>query len=162
MSDLSAEEIRIVEFGEEDAEELSELFRAVWLLATDYPEAWRKKRMYTRDQVVSDMRNGYHYFGSRLQGKIVGVYKAKITEKGLIGEQQTVAPVCRGTGMASAMYIQFIEYGRKHGCQRVYCNILAGQDAGERLMQKFQFRPWGEPYEQHPGMLVQLYERPLE
>ncbi|MHA1959416.1 MAG: N-acetyltransferase family protein [Candidatus Thorarchaeota archaeon] len=161
MRDLSAEEIRIVEFGEEDAEELSELFKAVWPLATEYPEAWRKKRIYTEDQIIADMRNDYHYFGSRLEGKIVGVYKAKITEKGLIGEQQTVSPVCRGTGMASAMYIQFAEYGRAHGCPRVYCNILAGQDAGERLMRKFGFRPWGEPYEQYPGMTVQLYERPL-
>ncbi|MHA2212898.1 MAG: hypothetical protein ACW992_07045, partial [Candidatus Thorarchaeota archaeon] len=99
MRDLSAEEIRIVEFGEEDAEELSELFKAVWPLATEYPEAWRKKRIYTEDQIIADMRNDYHYFGSRLEGKIVGVYKAKITEKGLIGEQQTVSPVCRGTGM---------------------------------------------------------------
>jgi GNAT superfamily N-acetyltransferase len=161
MSELPAEEIRIVEFTEEDAREISEIFRQVWPLATEYPEHWRKKRMYSPDQIIQDMRSGYHYFGSRLQGRIVGVYKAMVTEKGLFGEHQTVRPECRTSGLASAMYIQFADYGRAHGCKRNYCNILVGQDVGERLMRKFGFTPWGEPYEQDEGMLVQMYERSL-
>ncbi|MGY5878841.1 MAG: GNAT family N-acetyltransferase [Candidatus Thorarchaeota archaeon] len=161
MSELPAEEIRIIEFGEEDAKELSELFRQVWPLAKDYPAHWRKTRMYTVDQIIQDMNNGFHYFGSRLQGSIVGVYKAKITEKGLFGEHQTVRPECRTSGLASAMYLQFAEYGIAHGCERNYCNILVGQEVSERLMKKFGFAPWGEPYEQTTGMMVQMYERPL-
>jgi hypothetical protein len=117
--------------------------------------------MYSQEQVIQEMREGYHFFGSRLKGKIVGVYKAKITEQGLLGEQQTVNEECRDTGLASAMYIQFAEYGRKHGCIRNYCNILVGQIVGEKLMKKFGFRPWGGPYEQVEGMWVQRYERPL-
>lgn len=162
MSDLPPERIRIVEFGEHDAEEIAELFRDVWPLAEEYPEHWRKKRMFTPVQIREDMQNGYHYFGARLEGRIVGLYKAIITDKGLYGEHQTVRPECRGTGLASAMYIQFAEYGRAHGCKRNYCNILVGQEVGERLMERFGFRPWGEPYEQAEGMLVQLYERPLD
>ncbi|MHA1768873.1 MAG: GNAT family N-acetyltransferase [Candidatus Thorarchaeota archaeon] len=162
MSDLPPEEIRIIEFGEEDAEEISELFRQVWPLAKEYPEHWRKKRMYTPEQIIAEMREGYHYFGSRLGGKIVGLYKAIITDKGLYGEHQTVRPECRTTGLASAMYMQFAEYGRAHDCKRNYCNILVGQKASEHLMEKFGFRPWGEPYEQAEGMLVQMYERPLD
>ncbi|TFG98022.1 hypothetical protein E4H12_07195 [Candidatus Thorarchaeota archaeon] len=161
MSNLPAEEIRIIEFGEEDAKEISDLFRQVWPLANEYPEHWRKKRMYTVDQIRQDMKDGFHYFGSRLQGSIVGVYKAKITEKGLFGEHQTVRPECRTSGLASAMYLQFAEYGIRNGCQRNYCNILVGQEVGERLMKKFRFVPWGEPYEQTIGMMVQMYERPL-
>ena len=161
MMEIPEEEIRIVELTEDDAEEISALFRHVWPMAEDYPEIWRKKRMYTREQVLEDMKNGYHYFGSRLQGRIVGLYKAKITDKGLFGEHQTVAPACRTSGLASAMYIQFAEYGRAHGCTRNYCNILVGQEASERLMERFGFRQWGEPYEQIEGMLVQMYERPL-
>lgn len=162
MSDYPAEEIRIIEFGEEDAEEISELFRQVWPLAVEYPDHWRRRRMYSAEQVREEMRNGFHYFGSRLGGKIVGLYKAIVTEKGLYGEHQTVRPECRATGLASAMYIQFAEYGRAMGCKRNYCNILVGQEVGERLMKRFGFRPWGEPYEQAEGMLVQLYERPLD
>ncbi len=162
MSDIPAEEIRVIEFTEEDADEISELFRQVWPLANEYPESWRKKRMYTPDQIISDMRSGYHYFGSRLQGQIVGVYKAIITDDGLYGEHQTVRPECRATGLASAMYIQFAEYGRTHRCKRNYCNILVGQEIGEKLMKKYGFRLWGEPFEQDKGMLVQKYERPLE
>ncbi len=161
LSDLPAEEICIIEFAEIDAIEISELFRQVWPLATEYPEHWRKKRMYSPEQIVQDMRSGYHYFGSRLQGKIVGLYKAIITEKGLYGEHQTVRPECRNSGLASAMYLQFAEYGKEHGCIRNYCNILVGQEIGEKLMKKFGFTPWGEPYEQAEGMLVQLYERSL-
>ncbi len=159
MKDVPAEDISIIEFVEEDAAEISELFELVWSLATEYPEHWRKKRMYSPDQIIEDMRNGYHYFGGRFEGKIVGLYKAKITEKGLFGEHQTVHPKCRSTGLASAMYIQFAEYGRSHGCIRNYCNILVGQEVGEKLMKKFGFHPWGDPYEQAEGMLVQMYER---
>ncbi len=162
MADWPPEKIRIIEFREEDAEEISELFREVWPGAIDYPESWRKKRQYSPEQIIEDMRNGYHYFGARLEGRIVGVYKAKITEKGLYGEHQTVVRGCRGTGLASAMYRQFSEYGRAHGCKRNYCNILVGQDIALRLMDKFGFRPWGKPYEQDEGMLVQMYEKPLE
>ncbi len=161
MSELPAEEILILEFSEEDAKEISELFRQVWFLATEYPEHWRKQRMYTPEQIIEDMRAGNHYFGSRLQGTIVGLYKAKITEKGLYGEHQTVRPECRTSGLASAMYLQFAEYGLEHGCQRNYCNILEGQEVGERLMKKFGFIPWGSPFEQAEGMMVQMYERPL-
>jgi len=161
MAELRPEEIRIIEFTEEDAIEISELFKQVWPLATEYPEHWRKKRMYTPSQIVDDIRFGFHYFGSRLNGVIVGLYKAKITEKGLFGEHQTVRPECRGSGLASAMYLQFAEYGRANGCKRNYCNILVGQEIGEKLMKKFGFQPWGEPYYQSEGMLVQMYERIL-
>ncbi|NWF95458.1 MAG: GNAT family N-acetyltransferase [Candidatus Thorarchaeota archaeon] len=161
MTRRDNEHIRIVEFGEEHAEEISELFRTVWPLLSEYPESWRKKRCYTAQQIVEDMRNGYHYFGARLRGRIVGVYKAIRTEKGLYGEQQTVVPECRDSGLASAMYVQFAEYGRQLGCVRNYCNILVGHEIGERLMKKFGFRPWGEPYYQDEGMLVQMYERLL-
>jgi L-amino acid N-acyltransferase YncA len=161
MEEYPAEEIRIIEFVEEDAEEISDLFRQVWPLATEYPEHWRNQRMYTPEQIIEEMKNGYHYFGSRLQGRIVGLYKAKITDEGLYGEHQTVRPECRASGLDSAMYIQFADYGRAHGCKRNYCNILVGQEAGEKLMNKFGFRPWGKPYEQSAGMLVQMYERLL-
>ncbi len=161
MQEFPAEEIRIIEFKEEDAEDISELFKQVWPLATEYPEHWRQSRMMSPAQISEEMRSGYHYFGSRLQGRIVGLYKAKITEKGLYGEHQTVRPECRATGLASAMYMQFAEYGREHGCKRNYCNILVGQEAGEKLMKKFDFQPWGNPYYQSEGMLVQMYERLL-
>ena len=161
MEDIPEEDISIVEFSEQEVNEISELFKQVWPLAKEYPEHWRKKRMYSPEQVIADMRNGYHYFGSRLHGRIVGLYKAKITDKGLYGEHQTVRPECRATGLASAMYLQFAEYGRAHGCKRNYCNILDGQEIGEKLMVRFGFRPWGDPYEQTEGMMVQLYERIL-
>jgi len=161
MEGIPPEEIRIIEFSEADANEISELFRQVWPLAKEYPEQWRIKRMYTPEQIIEEMRNGYHYFGSRLQGRIVGLYKAIITDKGLYGEHQTVRPECRTTGLASAMYIQFADYGRALGCKRNYCNILVGQEVGEKLMKKYGFRPWGDPYEQSEGMLVQMYERLL-
>lgn len=161
MAELPPEEIKIIEFTEEDAEEISRLFRQVWPLAKEYPKHWREKRMYTPQQIIEEMRSGYHYFGSRLGGKIVGVYKAIITEKGLFGEHQTVSPMCRASGLASAMYMQFEQYAREHECPRVYCNILVGQTTSEHLMKKFGFKPWGKPYEQAPGMLVQMYEKPV-
>lgn len=161
MAHIPEDEIKIVEFREEDAPEISALFRQAWPVALEYPEFWRKKRMYTPEQILEDMKEGYRYFGARLRGRIVGVYKAIVTEKGLFGEHQTVSPECRATGLASAMYIQFAEYGKKLGCKRNYCNILVGQEVSRRLMERFGFCPWGEPYEQAPGMLVQMYERRL-
>ena len=162
MAEIPEEEIRIIEFSEDDAEELSQLFKEIWPQELDYPEVWRKRRMYSPEKIIEELRSGYHYFGSRLKGEIVGVYKTKITEKGLLGEQQTVRRECRDTGLASAMYSQFIEYARQHNCKRNYCNILVGQKVGIRLMKKYGFVPWGEPYEQIEGMWVQMYERPVD
>jgi GNAT superfamily N-acetyltransferase len=155
------ESVRIMEFSKQDAGEISELFKQVWPLLTEYPEAWRRKRCYSPEKIVREMHNGYHYFGARLRGRIVGVYKARVTKKGLYGEHQTVVPSCRDSGLASAMYIQFAEYGRARGCRRNYCNILVGSEIGEHLMQKFGFRPWGKPYYQDKDLLVQMYERLL-
>ncbi len=161
MVEIPDEDIRIIEFSKDDAVEISQLFKEVWPDATEYPVDWRKERMYSPEQIIEEMQNGYHYFGGRLQGKIVGLYKTIIPDKGLYGEHQTVSYVCLRTGLASAMYIQFAEYGKKHGCVRNYCNILVGSDVGEKLMKKFGFHPWGDPYEQYEGMMVQMYERVL-
>ncbi len=42
------------------------------------------------------MQKGYHYFGIRIGDKLAGLYKAIITEKGLLGEHQAVDPDFRG------------------------------------------------------------------
>jgi len=154
------EPIEIVEFGEEDAPELAELFAAVWPHAEEYPPAWRRKRCLTPQQIVEEMRIGYHYFGARLEGRIAGVYKALLTLKGCLGEHQTVHPDFRRRGLVRAMYHQFIEFARRHGAPCNYCNILVSQRGMRRLVEAFGFRPQGPPYEQAPGMLVQLYLRP--
>ncbi len=152
----------VEELTKEDAKEIEKLYKEVWLKAYEYPEGWRRKRAYSEKQIKEDMDNGYHYFGVRIKGKLVGVYKASITPYGCFGEQQAILPEYNGMGIASAMYRQFIEFARKNKCERNYVNILVGQKSSERLMEKFSFRKVGKPYEQYPGMLVQMYERKVE
>ncbi|MHC1579613.1 MAG: GNAT family N-acetyltransferase [Candidatus Alkanophagales archaeon] len=152
----------VIELGKEDAEEIERVFREVWPRAYEYPEGWRRKRTMTAEQIRKEMDEGYHYFGVRVGGRLVGVYKAKITERGCFGEQQSILPEFRNRGIASAMYEQFIEFARRNKCKVNYVNILVGQESGERLVRKFGFRKVGKPYEQYPGMLVQMWEREVE
>jgi GNAT superfamily N-acetyltransferase len=149
----------VKELSKEDAAEIEAVFREVWSRAEEYPEEWRKKRMLRKEEIEEDIDTDYHYFGVRVDGRLVGVYKASITEEGCFGEQQAILPNYSGRGIASAQYEQFIEYAKQNGCKKNYVNILVGQQSGERLVEKFGFRKRGKPYEQWKGVLVQMYER---
>jgi GNAT superfamily N-acetyltransferase len=150
------------EFGEEDCAELERLYRTVWPTAVDYPEHWRKRRMLTADQVAEEMRNGIRFFGVRDEGKIVGVYKARISEEECFGEHQTILPSHRGSGIASLMYDQFKGLARAKGCRINSVNVLTGQKPTLKLVEKHGFHKVGDPFEQSPGMLVQRYERRVD
>lgn len=150
---------KVEEFTEKDAEELSELMKKVWPKALEYPKEWRKKRTLTREQIVEEMRKGYHYFGIRLDGKIVGFYKLSIIGDECFGEHQTIHPTYRGQGLASAMYEQLLQYAKQKGCKKVFVNVLTTQTASIKCVNKFGFKKKGEPYEQAKGMLVQMYEK---
>jgi hypothetical protein len=151
----------VKELSEEDAAEIEALFKRVWPFAYEYPEEWRERRMLNKEQIIKEMRNGYHYFGIRVHGKLVGLYKALITDKGLFGEHQSVDPDYRGLGLATAMYNQFMNYARKNNLKKVYVNILASQIASRKIVEKMGFHKEGKEFEQAKGMKVQTYAKPL-
>lgn len=152
----------MVEFDEGDAEELSRLFKRVWPTATEYPEHWRKKRILTSEQVVDEMSRGFRFFGAKDEGRIVGVYKARILEDDCFGEHQTILESCRGSGLGSWMYDQFKDLARREGCRINSVNALVGQEATLRMIEKHGFHKVGEPFEQSQGMLVQRFEREVD
>lgn len=73
------------------------------------------------------MDSGYRYFGIRVRGKIVGMYKARFRGDGCFGEHQSIHPDYRGRGLARLMYEQLFRFARRNNCKRVYVNILASQ-----------------------------------
>ncbi|MHC1635045.1 MAG: GNAT family N-acetyltransferase [Candidatus Methanospirareceae archaeon] len=153
---------KVIRLGKEDAKDISTLFKEVWLKAYEYPEEWRKKRAMSEEEIKKEMDQGYYYFGVRIDGKLVGVYKASITTRGCFGEQQAVLPEYCGQGVASAMYEQFFKFAKEKKCKVNYVNILIGQKSGEKMMKKYNFYKTGEPWQQIPGMWVQTYERKVE
>lgn len=153
------EPIRIVEFTQHDAPEIADLLVVVWPNAAEYPSLWRRKRCLSTEQIIEEMRTGYHYFGARLQGRVAGLYKAHLTADGLLGEHQTVHPDFRHRGLVRAMYEQFIACAQTMGAAANLCNILVSQESMCRLVESYGFRSKDSPYEQAPGMLVQLYRR---
>lgn len=156
------EETRVVEFTEHDALEISALFALVWSKASQIPPEWRQKRVLTAEQIIEEMRSGYRYFGARIDGKIVGLYKTSLTPEGLLGEHQTVHPTYRHRGLVRAMYRQFIRLAQQIGASANLCNILYSQHTMRKVVEQFGFEPHGDPYEQAPGMLVQLYKRSVD
>jgi hypothetical protein len=155
-------EADVKELSEQDAIEIERLFKRVWSTAYEYPEEWREQRMLTKERIVKEMRNGYHYFGIKINDKLIGLYKALITDNGLFGEHQSVDPDYRGLGLATAMYRQFINHARRHGLKRVYVNILASQIASRKIVEKMGFSKKGKEFEQARGMKVQTYEKLLQ
>jgi GNAT superfamily N-acetyltransferase len=156
---LNRMEWQVLRLQEEDAKELETLLRAVWSQAYAYPLAWRKKRSLTKKEILSEMRSGVNYFGVKIDGKIVGMYKAIVTYYGLLGEHQSILPKHRGKGLARAMYQQFQQYAREKNCKRVYMNVLAKEGRYKKFVERMGFKPVGKPYEQTRGLLVQMYER---
>jgi hypothetical protein len=149
----------VEELGQPDAEDIETLFKTVWSQATEYPPEWRKKRMLKADEIVEEMKTGFHYFGIRLEGRLVGVYKARIRGDICQGEHQSIDPRCRAGGLAKAMYDQFIDLATKANCRTNAVNILIGHETSERCVRRYSFKKVGEPFEQCRGMLVQRYER---
>lgn len=154
-------DIIIEELTEDDAPEIAELMALVWLKADHIPLTWRHKRVLTPEQIIDEMRNDFHYFGARIKGQIAGFYKVISKPEGLLGEHQTVHPNFRHRGLVRAMYRQFITYAQELKVPANLCNILSVHTTMRKLVESFGFLPEGPPYEQAPGMLVQLYKRPI-
>jgi len=157
--EAKSEKIEVKELSETDAPEIEALLKRVWSIAYEYPEDWRKRRILTDKQILKEMQKGCHYFGIRIGNKLRGVYKALVTDNGLLGEHQTVDPDYRGLGLATAMYHQFIGFAKQSNCKKVYVNILANQTASRKIMEKMGFRKKGREYEQAKGMAVQIYQK---
>ncbi len=157
-----AKEHRVILLSKEEAKDISSLYKEVWPKAYEYPEEWREKRAMSEEEIKKEMDSGYFFFGVRINGKLVGIYKASITNRGCLGEQQAVLPGYSDQGVASAMYAQFYEFAKANKCKVNYVNILAGNEPCERAMEKFNFYKTGEPWEQSKGMLVQTYERKVD
>lgn len=149
------------ELGPSDAKDVEGLFRVVWPQAKEYPEEWRRKRMLSAEEIVEEMESGYRYFGMRLEGRIVGVYKARIRGDICFGEHQSIHPECRVAGLAEAMYDQFFELAERTNCRKNVVSILIGHGIGELCVGRYSFQKAGEPFEQSKGMLVQRYEREI-
>jgi GNAT superfamily N-acetyltransferase len=156
-------QFRVEELGETDVSEISNLLREVWLdNADEYPTEWRKSRALNPRQIAEEMEEGYCFFGIRMNNRLVGVYKALITDEGLFGEHQSVHPNYRKQGIATAMYEHFINYAKMHNCRKVYVNILLNQTASRRIVENMGFYEKGEPFEQSEGMMVQTYEKQVQ
>ncbi len=158
----TGEKRRAIKLSEEDAKDISALYKEVWHKAYEYPKEWREKRAISEAEIKSEMDSSYFFFGVRIEGKLVGVYKASITARGCFGEQQAVHPEYSAQGVASAMYEQFYEFAKANKSAVNYVNILAGNEPCERAMKRFNFYKTGEPWEQSKGMLVQTYERKVD
>ena len=156
------EDIHIELLSEADAKEIATLLALVWPQAEHIPMAWRQKRVLSTEAVIDEMHAGIRYFGARLDGDIVGFYKILETPEGLLGEHQTVHPDYRHRGLVRAMYRQFITYAQQLQAPGNLCNILQNHHTMRALVESFGFKPKGAPYEQAPGMVVQLYFRPLD
>jgi hypothetical protein len=153
-------DIYIEKLTPKDAGEISQLMALVWLKAIHIPVEWRQKRVLTSPEIVTEMQSGYDYFGVRIESRIAGFYKTVLKPEGLLGEHQTVHPDFRHRGLVRAMYRQFIAYANELHAPANLCNILYDHHNMRALVESFGFHPEGAPYEQVPGMLVQLYKRP--
>lgn len=144
-----------------DAAAIANLYAEAWPKAYEYPEEWRRKRTISKGQVEKEMEEGYTYFGVRMDGKLVGVYKVKRVGEGLFAEHQAVHPDYRGQGLAVSMYEQLLKYAKEEGAKWVRVNILVGHAPSEKCVNKLCFKKVGELWEQAKGMLVQTWEREI-
>lgn len=156
-----ARELKVKRLSENDAAQVEWLLREVWPRAAEYPEKWRDTRMIDQKQIIEEMNAGFYYFGVRINGKLLGFYKASIVGEAFFGEHQSVHPAYRRCGLAELMYEHFLKSVEESGCKKARVNILQSQAASAKLVNKFGFTKMRE-YEQIPRMLVNVYERKIE
>jgi len=159
LANIKMNETHVKELTKEHAPQIEVLFKKVWSTAYEYPAEWRKARILTKEQILNEMNMGYHYFGVIINDKLVGFYKAKVTDDGLFGEHQSVDPDYKGIGLATAMYHQFIKFAKENNCKKVYVNTLVNQAPSIKILKKMKFRKRGQEYEQAKSMKVQTYEK---
>lgn len=153
------DKIKVELLSSKDAAEIEALFKEVWPKATEYPKKWRRKRTLSREEIMREMEAGYYYFGIRMDGRIVGLYKSSIRGDSILGEHQAVHPSYQGQGLAITMYEQLINFAKKKKCKRIHVNILSNQIASKKCVDKLGFHKKGDLWEQTKGMLVQTYEK---
>lgn len=156
-----SDDLKVERLSENDATEIEWLLKEAWPKATEYPKKWREARVIDQKQIIGEMNAGLYYFGIRVNGKIIGFYKASTAEEAFVGEHQSVHPAYRRRGLAKVMYEHFIKFAKEIGCKKVRVNILPSQVASVKLVKKYGFTKTIE-YEQIPGMLVHLYEKKIE
>jgi len=155
------DKIRVELLSSKDAAEIEALFKEVWPTAIEYPGEWRRKRTLSREEITREMEEGYYYFGIRMDGRIVGLYKASIKGDSVVGEHQSIHPSYRGQGLALTMYEHIINFAKEKKCKKIHVNILANQISSKKCVDKLGFHKKGHPYEQAKGMLVQMYEKEI-
>ncbi len=139
----------------EDASAIAVLFQRVWPYLTEFPLTWRNQRALSAKEIRQEMQEGFYYYGIRVRAQIIGVYKLTIGNE-ILGEQQVVDPDYRRKGVARLMYDQFLQLG--HQLNKPNCiNLLLSNNTMIDFVSQLGFLPFGAPYEQHPGMLVQKY-----
>lgn len=94
------EKHRVLLLRKEEAKDISAIYKEVWPKAYEYPEEWREMRAMSEEEVKKEMDSSHFFFGVRINGKLVGVYKASVTERGCFGEQQAVLPEYSDQGVA--------------------------------------------------------------
>jgi len=153
---------RLVErLSEPDAPEIEFLLKEVWPEASEYPKTWREMRTVSQKQIISEMNDGFIYFGIRADGRIVGFYKVLIAGSVCVGEHQSVHPSHRNRGLGKAMYKHFIEFAQKIRSKKIYVNILPTHAASVKLVETFGFKKIGE-FDQISRMRVHIYEKRVE
>ena len=85
MVKIPDEDIRIIEFGKEDAVDISQLFKEVWPGAKEYPEEWQKKRIYSPEQIIEDMDRKKVYMSYQICIMRSGTYGGQNHEKTFAG-----------------------------------------------------------------------------
>jgi len=152
----------VEEMSSADAPLIARLFAEVWLGgAEEYPLEWRRHRALKREDILEEMRMSYHYFGIRVDGVLVCVYKAFITGDVCFGEHLSVSSIHQGKGLASTMYDHFFGFAKRSHCTKVRVNILIGHEINERIVKRLGFEKSGEPFYQAESMLVQVWEKRL-
>jgi hypothetical protein len=86
----TGEKHHAIKLSREDAKDISTLYKEVWLKAYEYPKEWREKRAMREEEIKKEMDSGYLFFGVRINGKLVGVYKASVTERGSMSSQKRI------------------------------------------------------------------------
>jgi len=150
----------VEELSPSDAPQIEKLLAEVWLGdAEEYPNEWRKHRALGSEGILDEMKEGYHYFGIRIDGVLACVYKALIVGDVLFGEHLSVSPAHQGRGLASTMYDHFFRFAKSSHCKKVRANILVGHEINEKMVRRLGFEKSGEPFYQAESMLVQAWER---
>ncbi|MFX1368871.1 MAG: GNAT family N-acetyltransferase [Promethearchaeota archaeon] len=155
---LSEPGYAIREAGENDAWQISTLYRRVWdEFETQFPKELKESRQPSEEEMKRWMEQEA-YLVAVLKDEVVGVVGCRLMHGTCLLTHMAVDKIHRGKGVGTALVEQVIRYAKENNAFKIWLDTVPFLREAISLYEKFGFRKCGHLRKHLWGLDMELYE----